>query len=115
MPKESAGRSRTPPPGRVDDAFLAVPRGRRTGSTGRRVREPASPNDGAPPRRCRGGAESGRMGQCQVSFKVAAEEPVVAVRLAPDSQVTFPEPSLTMYLYSKDVFAGRATVADQTG
>ncbi len=52
----------------------------------------------------------------QVSLRLTEPEaPVVYVRLVPDSQVTLPALSLTMYLYSKAVLPGIATVPVQLG
>lgn len=52
----------------------------------------------------------------QVSLSVTVPEAgTVAVRLAPDSQVTVPAASLRMYLYSNVVPAARATSSFQTG
>ena len=104
----SATHGRTPGPGGLPGAGVRV----RSGTGDGRLRGTGGTCVGAARAavtRCRG------RGYFQVSFRVPPAEPVFAVRLSPDSQVTFPEPSLTMYLYAKDVFAGRLTVADQTG
>jgi hypothetical protein len=44
-----------------------------------------------------------------------AEVPVLYERLLPDSQVTFPEASFLMCLYSKPVLPGTVTVDDRIG
>jgi len=51
----------------------------------------------------------------QVSLRAVFVEVTVAVRLAPLSQVTFPDASLRMYLYSKDVPSGSSTSSFHTG
>ena len=55
----------------------------------------------------------GRYFQLSFVLCVVPAAPVVSVRLAPDSQVTVPAPSLMMNLYSTAVVAGSATVACQ--
>jgi hypothetical protein len=52
----------------------------------------------------------------QVSLVLYADEvPVEYVRLLPDSQVTFPDASFFMYLYSKLVLCGTITGRLQVG
>ncbi len=104
-PAGGSGRGERPPAGRRGSRLRGPARGR----VRVRVRFPRLGGSGPREGRVRGQERN-------VSFRVTVPEAgTVAVRFAPDSQVTFPAASLRTYLYSKDVPAGSVTASFQTG